>query len=153
MSQYAIRRINGAKSPEVELALDALRQMTTAALGLIKHLDWHDFETLVDLVFSTSGWRRLGKVGGSQKTIDLDLTLPSTGERAFVQIKARTNSAELTRYVERLEELEHYNRMFYVFHSGSASTEDDRVTVVDPKKLAEMVIEAGLVNWLIRKAS
>jgi hypothetical protein len=38
-----------------------------------------DFETLVDLVFFTSGWRREGIVGKTQKTLDIDLVLPSTG--------------------------------------------------------------------------
>jgi len=42
-----------------------------------------------------------------------------------------------------------------VFHSGEAETngEDDKVTVIGPDKLAELVLDAGLVNWLIRKAS
>jgi hypothetical protein len=53
----------------------------------MKLLGPRDFETLVDLVFSTSGWRRQGVVGKTQKTLDLDLILPSTGERAFVQVK------------------------------------------------------------------
>ncbi len=29
-------------------------------------------------------------IGGAQKTLDLDLTLPSTGERGFIQAKSRT---------------------------------------------------------------
>jgi hypothetical protein len=41
--------------------------------------------------------------------------------------------------------------MFYVFHSGVAATDDERVTIIGPEKLAETVVEAGLVNWLIRK--
>jgi hypothetical protein len=32
-------------------------------------------------------------------------------------------------------------------------TDDDRVTLVGPEKLAEMVVDSGLVNWLIRKTS
>ena len=42
-----------------------------------------------------------------------------------------------------------------VFHSGEAETngEDDKVTVIGPDKLAELVLDAGLVNWLIRKVS
>jgi hypothetical protein len=112
-----------------------------------------DFETLVDLVFSTSGWRRQGSVGKAQKTLDLDLTLPSTGERAFVQVKSKTTSSELDEYVGKLDEFGPYDRMFYVYHSGAAETDDDRVTVVGPEKLAELVLDAGLTNWLIRKVS
>jgi hypothetical protein len=43
--------------------------------------------------------------------------------------------------------------MFYVYHSGEAKTDDDRVIVVGPEKLAELVMDAGLTNWLIRKVS
>jgi hypothetical protein len=49
-------------------------------------------------------WRRVGVVGGTQKTLDLDLTLPSTGERAFVQVKSRTTTAELAGYARALGE-------------------------------------------------
>src|SRR6185312_13507078 len=110
-----------------------------------------DFAILVDLVFSTSGWRRLGIVGKTQKTLDLDLMLPSTGERAFVQVKSHTTSAELAKYVGQLDEHGPFDRMLYVFHSGKADTDDERVTVIGPEKLAELVLDAGLVNWLIRK--
>lgn len=79
--------------------------------------------------------------------------LPSTGERAFVQVKAKTTSAELADYVGKLEELHPYDRMFYVFHSGKAVTDDNRVTVIGPESFAELVMDAGLVSWLVRKVS
>lgn len=112
-----------------------------------------DFEILVDLVFSTSGWRRQGVVGKTQKTLDLDLLLPSTGERAFVQIKSHTTSTELAAYLTQLEGNSLYDKMFFVYHSGEASIADDRVTVVGPERLAQMVVDAGLVNWLVRRLS
>lgn len=151
VAKYVIRRINGEKSPEVELALEAQQAMRSTALGLMKSLGDRDFETLVDLVFTTSGWRRQGPVGKTQKTLDIDLTLPSTGDRAFVQVKSKTRSAELADYVDRLDAMGPYDRMFFVYHSGEAKTDDDRVTVIGPEKLAEMVVDAGLVNWLIGK--
>jgi hypothetical protein len=153
VAEYVVRRINAQKTPEVERALKASKEIRSSVSEMMKLLTPRDFETLVDLVFSTSGWRRQGIVGKTQKTLDLDLMLPSTGERAFVQVKSKTNSAELAEYVERLDELGPYDRMFFVYHSGEAHTEDDRVTVIAPKKLAELVLDSGLVNWLIRKVS
>jgi hypothetical protein len=150
VSDYVIRRINGEKTPEVERALVASEEMKVSVLGLMKLLGPRDFELLVDLVFTTSGWRRVGIVGKTQKTLDLDLVLPSTGERAFVQVKSHTTSAELADYVEKLED---DKRMFYVFHSGEAVTDDERVTVIGPEQLADLVMDAGLVSWLIRKVS
>ncbi len=153
VADYVIRRINGQKSPEVERAIVASKEMKFSVLELMRLLGPRDFETLVDPVFSTSGWRRQGVVGKTQKTLDLDLTLPSTGERAFVQVKSKTTSAQLAEYVGKLDELGPYDRMFYVYHSGEAETDDDRVTLVNPEKLAELVLDAGLANWLIRKVS
>jgi hypothetical protein len=153
VAAYVIRRINGQKIPEVKRAVFAFKEMKSAVLELMKLLHPRDFEMLVDLVFTTSGWRRQGIVGKTQKTLDLDLILPSTGERAFVQIKSKTTSAELAEYVGKIDELGPYDRMFYVYHSGEAKTDDDRVIVVGPEKLAELVMDAGLTNWLIRKVS
>src|SRR5436190_12543202 len=143
--------MNGEKTPQVERALDAIRAVKSSARELMRLLEPRDFEMLVDLVFSTSGWRRQGIVGKTQKTLDLDLTLPSTGERAFVQVKSKTTSAELAEYVGKIDELGSYDRMFYVYHSGEASTEDDRVVVLGPEGIAGLVLDAGLANWLIRK--
>lgn len=152
VSDYVIRRVNGDKTPEVERALGASKEMKASALDLMKLLGPRDLELLVDLVFTTSGWRRVGIVGKTQKTLDLDLVLPSTGERAFVQVKSKTTSAELDEYVATIEGGP-YDRMFYVFHSGKADTDDPRVTVIGPEQLADLVMDAGLVSWLIRKVS
>ena len=155
VSEYVVRRINGQKMPEVERALLASQEMEASILPLMRMLTPKDFELLVDLVFSASGWRRVGVVGKSQDTLDIDLVLPSTGERAFVQIKSRTTSAELADYTAKLgERADLYGRMFYVYHSGEpAPLEDPRVTLVGPEELAAMVVEAGLVRWLIEKVS
>ena len=44
----------------------------------------------------------------------------------------------------KLEELGAYDKMFYVFHSGFVNTDDGRVIVVGPEKLAEMVVMLAL---------
>ncbi len=152
VSDYVIRRINGEKTPEVERALAASNEMKASAIPLMKLLGPRDFELLVDLVFTKSGWQRLSAVGKSEKTRDLDLILPSTGERAFVQVKSKTTSKELAEYVAKIEDGP-YERMFYVFHSGEAEPDDSRVIVIGPEQLADLVMKAGLVDWLIGKVS
>ena len=153
VADYATRRINGQKLPQVERAVAALAELHYAVLGMIRLLGPKDFEVLVELIFSTSGWRRQGVVGKTQATLDLDLVLPSTGEPAFVQVKSKTDSAELAGYVERFEALGVFDRMFFAYHSGVAQSDDERVTVIGPEKLAELAVEAGLANWLLRKVS
>lgn len=93
VSDYVVRRINGLKSEKVEHAQATLKQMQQDALELMRDLGDRDFEILVDLVFTTSGWQRQRAVGKTQKTLDLDLLLPSTGDRAIVQVKSSTTSA------------------------------------------------------------
>ena len=69
-----------------------------------------------------------------------------------MQVKSETKTDELAKYVAKIGDGP-YNRMFYVFHSGEAKTDDPRVTVIGPEQLADLVIDAGLISWLIRKAS
>ena len=149
-ADYVVRRINGQKIPAVERALAATQEMKQSTLELMRRLEPRDFELLVDLVFTTSGWRRVG-IGGTTHTT-LDLTLPSTGERAFVQVKSTATSQELAESVAAIDDSP-FNRMFYVFHSGEAATDDERVTVIGPEQLADLVMDAGLFGWLIRKVS
>jgi hypothetical protein len=153
VADYVIRRINGEKRENVERALTAISQLKVVTVELIRDLQPRDFKILVDLIFTTSGWRRLGTVGGTQKTLDLDLTLPTTGERAFVQVKSKTTASQLAEYIRMIDQLGLYDRMFYVYHTGEVDTDDERVTVIKPDKLAELVLNAGLVNWLIDKVS
>lgn len=152
-ADYVIRRINGHKIPQVEQANAAIEALVAAVVEMLKILQPKDFEILVDLVFSTSGWRRQGMVGGVQKTLDLDLVLPSTGERGFVQVKSRTDRANLEDYVDRLAQLDSYQRMFFVYHSGFVESDNDRVTIIGPSRLARMIVDAGLASWLIQKVA
>ena len=153
VSSYVVRRINGEQIPEVERGIAALKEMNASIVGMMKKLIPQDFELLVDLVFTASGWRRLGAVGGTQKTIDLDLILPTTGERAFVQVKSNTTQTEFDEYAKEFQFLGSYQKMFYVYHSGEVETDDERFFLVGNERFAEMVIDAGLVSWLIRKVS
>lgn len=154
-TRYIVQRINGQKSPELEKSIEAMAHLKTALVGIIRMLDPDDFELLVDLVFLTSGWRRLSVVGGTQKTTDLDLVLPSTGDRAFVQVKSHTTVAQFNDYVQRLSDSQHYNRMFYVYHSSphEITSADETITVIGPTEIAAMTINAGLTEWVMQKVS
>lgn len=152
-ADYAIRRINGEQTPQLANALDAFVKIKRSAVDLMKLLGWQDFEMLVDLVFTTAGWRRQGVVGKTQKSIDLDLFMPVTGERVFVQVKSKSTTREVREYALKIDELGVYDRMFFAYHSGNVDFKDDRVVILGPEKIAELVIDAGLVDWLIRKVS
>ena len=152
---YLLRKLSDQLSPEVAAAEEAERALMTAIVELMRLLTWQDFELLVDLVFSTSGWRRVSQVGRTQKTVDLELILPSTAERAFVQVKSQATSAALNDYVARLAEADAYDRMFFVWHTGDITEESSPAGVIllGPRKLSRMVLDAGLSSWLREKVS
>lgn len=154
---YLLRKLNDELSPEVAAAEQAEETLRAAIAPLMRLLTWQDFELLVDLVFSSSGWRRVGAVGRTQKTVDLELVLPTTGERAFVQIKSAAGQSELRDYAERFAASAAYDRMFFVWHTGDIGVERDGVTrgvtLIGPETLARMVLDAGLSSWLREKAA
>ena len=123
-------------------------------MGLIRGLDWRDFELMVDLIFAGSGWRRVSAVGGSDQ-VDSDLILEQavTGERAFVQVKSSATRAVLADYVERFR-ASGLDRMFFISHSphGDLGAVPGGVAVWSGDKLAEQAVSAGLFRWLIEKA-
>lgn len=92
---YLLRRINGVEEPVVARARKARIDMTAVAVEMTAGLHWADFETLVDLIFARSGWQRVSRVGGEQVDTDLVLEQPTTGERAFVQVKSRAGQSVL----------------------------------------------------------
>lgn len=157
---YILRRINGDSEPSAAEARILCEELKRVVIKMMCQLTPKDFELLVDLVFTTSGWLRLGSVGGVQKTIDMEIVLPTTGQRAFIQVKSKTDQNEFNEYLEAFQQMSQtgrMGRMFYVFHSykesGGITCEDNNVTIIDSKPLAEMVLEAGLVAWLIEKVS
>lgn len=152
---YLLRKLNDEASPDVRAAEDAEQALMRALVGLMRLLTWQDFELLVDLVFSTSGWRRVGESGRTQKTVDLELVLPTTGERAFVQVKSQASTQSLRDYEARFETATVYDRMFFVYHSGTigAPPANDKIILVGPERLSRMILDAGLSSWLRNKVS
>lgn len=154
-ADYLLRRLSDELSPEVAAAEEAESALMAAIIPLMRLLTWQDFELLVDLIFSSSGWRRVSQLGRTQKTIDLELVLPSTNERAFVQVKSKASRAALDDYAARLEEAEAYDRMFFVWHTGTIPEDEgpDGVILLGPQRLARMVVDAGLSSWLREKVA
>lgn len=152
---YVRRKINDELLPQVSAALRTEKTYLKSITDLCQLLTWQDFELLVDLIFSTSGWRRTGIVGRTQKTVDLELELPTTGERAFVQVKSDASLTSLREYEECFRNGSAYTRMFFIWHSGSL-TENEKfsdITLIGPNKLAKLILDSGLSRWLRKKVS
>ena len=154
---YLVQKINGKVAPEVKKAKEALQHLKSDIAELIKGLWWKDFEILVDLVFARSGWQRISVVGKTEKNIDLDIYSPTTRKRAFVQIKSATTPSEIKEYIEIYKGYEEFHEMYFVFHSSSDLSEEikntENVHLWGTEQVANLVVNTGLVEWLINKRS
>ena len=155
-SDYLLRRINGIEEPVVARAHEARTFMIKVATEMISGLHWADFETLVDLIFSRSGWQRISRVGGTQADTDLVVEHPTTGEIAFVQVKSKAGQAVLDDYKDRFRRGGIYDRMFFVCHSpiGTLSLDDTAgVQIWAGDRLADAAVKAGLFDWLTERSA
>jgi len=148
-----IARINGQKTAEIERVYGAKTELTDALIPILRKLDWKPFETLVEMIFSRSGWRRIGAVGKARPNIDVALEIPLTGERACIQIKTSATVHDLENWIKFKEESSAYSQMFFVYHTSSVplrvNDEEEIIQVLDANQVAQQVIETGLVDWVI----
>ncbi len=155
--KYVLAKINCEQMKEVVEVEQAMFDLKTKLTFLIQNLQWKDFETLVDLIFRQAGWQRVGDTGKTQKTLDLELFAPVTGERAIVQIKAQSDLQQFLSYQEQFATMNDYDKFFYVVHTAknNLSTYENetetKLYLVD--KVAELTVSAGLVEWVIKKTS
>ncbi len=156
--EYLVQKINGKVLNANEEATDALSILEDKIEVLICSLHWKDFEILVDLIFRQAGWHRMGTVGGTEKTLDLDLLSPITSERYAVQVKSKASLAQFKNYQQRFEDMLGYRRSYFVVHSPSKDliqAEDqmsDDFQLWLPKQLAVLAVRYGLADWIIGKA-
>ncbi|EHK9186264.1 hypothetical protein ACN2LU_004282 [Vibrio vulnificus] len=156
LPEYLDRKIKGEQDPTVLLAEERVDALTQSIIELIKGLWWYDFELLVDLVFSKSGWHRYSVLGKTEKDLDLDLFSPTTNRRAFAQIKSQTNQSELEEYCQKYASYDNYQEFFFIYHTSKTVLDKSalnvsNVHVLGDESLAKLVISTGLVHWLIEK--
>jgi hypothetical protein len=86
------------------------------------------------------------------KYADLELEEPINGEKYQVQIKAAADLSDFERYRDDFSG-RGFRKLFFVVHSPSArlaaQTGSDTAVLVLPERLAEMVVDAGLVRWVL----
>lgn len=157
---YAVRRIIGEQLSEVAEARENLSALVSSVQALVVGLHWADFEILTDLLFVRSGWQRMSVLGKTGKSKDLDLMAPLTNRRAFVQVKSTADLHDLRRAIDDCTKARSYQDLFFVYHSPDCDLNSRvptglpfTVTVLDAKRIAELTVRSGLVDWLIEKRS
>lgn len=152
ISEYLLRVLRDEQLPlltELSKTRDYLQDLATEAIKLLQP---DDFEILVDLIFSGNHWQRVGYVGSTQKTVDMEVVQPFMDYRAFIQVKSSTTQQELDYYVESFKKRDD-DFMFYVYHSSNQdlTCNEKGVRLIDASKLAKFTIESNLLNWLVNR--
>lgn len=152
---YLLRKINGEASPEEDRAEKAYIELTQSLQAIIHELHWKEFELLTDLIFRQAGWQRIGDLGKTQKSIDLELLSPITNESILVQVKSEAGLAEFEAF-EQFALNQSASQSYFVVHKPSSSLVN--ASINSPvqtwfiEDIARLVVNYGLVDWLIAKA-
>jgi hypothetical protein len=155
---YLRRRIKGLKEPAVARAQAAKAELTASVTDLVKQLHWADFELLVDLIFTRTGWRRVSMLGGNMKDIDLLIEQPATGERASVQVKSAASQKIFNANVAAFAASDISSRLFFVCHSPSGPLDPPQMAgrhihIWTAGIVAKAAIDNGMTDWLMERAA
>lgn len=151
-----LRRLLNDQPSEAFIGISKAKEVLSREVELgIKRLHWKDFETLVDLVFRGAGWRRTSVLGEAMKYADIELEEPITNDLYQVQVKS---AATLNDFEEYKQNFSHgsFRKLYFVVHSPDEKlfvhqSVDENIELVLPNRLAQLVIEFGLTDWLLRK--
>ena len=117
-------------------------------------LHWKDFEILVDLIFRNAGWRRVSVRGESMKYVDMELEEPITGDLYQVQVKSDATIADFKKYAQQFSEGD-FKKLYFVVHNSKEKWINapvyKNVELILQERLAEMAVDLGLVNWLLKR--
>jgi hypothetical protein len=153
-ADYLLRRIRGEIDPLVVRARALKSATATVTLEMIRRLPPDEFETLVDLIFARSGWRRVSRLGGNQPDVDLLLEQPLTGRTGWVQVKSSCTQAVLDEYYGRFLRSGAAGDFFFVVHTAPSALTlpaGPNLHLWSGDRLADIVGEAGLFNWLLER--
>jgi hypothetical protein len=151
-SDQILRLIRNQENPLARAATLARLAYQDAIAKLVAELGPKDFEVLVDLILSRSGWARIAVVGGARADIDIEVENAALDEIAFVQVKSRASQSTLDNYVARFNvQSDRYRRMIFAVHSpiGTLAQPDDpNVQIWRGKEIAQLVVKHGLGDWV-----
>jgi hypothetical protein len=150
-----LRIIRNEEDADARAAKRAREEYEGAVAKLIARLGDKDFEVLIDLILSRSGWVRLANVGGETEGIDIAVVNPATDERAFVQVKSSADQKTLLDYVSRFaDRRDYYSRMIFAVHSPQGNVTPPGnlpVQVWTLKQIANLVVKLGLGDWVANR--
>jgi hypothetical protein len=153
-----LAKINGIRPTRVLDAEAARRALLSKAIPLVQSLHEHDFEVLIDLICQRLGLVRVSGLGGVEKDVDIDMRIPLTGERFAIQIKSRAGHTEIEGCRTAFSGMAVHNRFAIASHTAKCPELLDlpdgrKVEFWGAERIAEQIVELGLLGWLFNKAS
>lgn len=153
--EYLLAKINCEQSRELVEVEEAKQNLKQKLVKLVEHLTWKDFELLIDLVFRQSGWRRMRQLAKGMKTIDIELAAAVTGEKAVVQIKHKANLADFQKYLRESKNFDGVAHNYFIVSQPSEDLKSFKnetdVKIFFGPEIADLVLEAGLTDWIITR--
>lgn len=151
------RIINGEVNPiaiEIDIKKKELTELLLYAIG---ELHWKDFEVLTDIMFQKSGWQRVSMLGESMKFTDIELEDPITKDKYQVQVKANAGISEFEDYA-RAFNAENFRKLFFVVFQPEKSLKSYKntfpnVVLLTDISLCRMIIDLGLLNWVLKRVN
>jgi len=151
-SEQILRIIRNEEDPDARAAALARQAYQDAVAKLVARLGSKDFEVLIDLILSRTGWARLATVGRTRADIDIEVENAATDEIAFVQVKSSASQATLDDYVSKFnDQSDRYKRMIFAVHSPSGRLtppDGQPVQVWTGDRIAQLVVKHGLGDWV-----
>lgn len=152
-----LRRLNGTLGPDVENTIECLKRLQLAVGQTISLLNPKDFELLCDLILTRAGWQRISPCGKTEKLIDMAFLQPVSKARALVQVKSEADLNTFLEWKEKFEALNDDAEAYFIVHKPTADLAayeiDESISLLTADRLAELVVSAGLTQWLIQKIS
>lgn len=150
------RIINGFQNPNVVLIKNYKYEICKLTTELLQHLHWKDCEILSDLIFVQSGWRRVSMQGGSMEYTDMEYFDPINNEKYAVQIKSGASKKDFEKYEKDFSNRGFRKLFFVVFNPENSldtlKNERNDIEILSGDKLAALIFDLGLLEWVLNKS-
>jgi hypothetical protein len=154
-SMQILRIISNEADEDARVAEQARTAYEAAIATLITRLGWRDFELLIDLVLSRSGWLRVGTLGRTKKDVDIEAENVAADETAFVQIKSQASQSDLDECASAfMQQREQFARMIFAVHSPNGVLKaplGHPINVWTVARIAHLVVKHGLGEWVAHR--
>lgn len=150
------RLLNNIPNPSVEEIMEKKTEICELITRILTDLHWKDCEILTDLIFQQSGWHRISMSGGSLEYMDLEYIEPINNERYIVQVKSGAKLIDFLNYRSKFVH-KGYRKLFFVSFNPSIElirhiSDKDNVELLCGTKLASLIFNLGLTDWVLKKS-